>query len=172
MIQRKLAWPLHKDDTHKSRNNSKFFEDLRAGPWRFQFLLQICPRASLLGPSAPHFFTISSSTDFWQFWPDNFAPLLLLEPEPMSWTSSSQLCPWIFTLTPFASNYRVPWLCIRCLLIMHVASTSTIMPWRIQVLVILFSFQKKWSFFSHSHIVAEKRLLCFRASCLIFVWGV
>ena len=24
-IQRRLAWPLRKDDTHKSRNGSKFF---------------------------------------------------------------------------------------------------------------------------------------------------
>ncbi|KAG2604524.1 hypothetical protein PVAP13_4NG069147 [Panicum virgatum] len=32
-IQRRLAWPLRKDDTHKSRNGPNFFEILRAGPW-------------------------------------------------------------------------------------------------------------------------------------------
>ncbi|CAN0841137.1 hypothetical protein LINGRAHAP2_LOCUS3108, partial [Linum grandiflorum] len=28
-IQRRLAWPLRKDDTHKSRNGPNFFPDLR-----------------------------------------------------------------------------------------------------------------------------------------------
>ncbi|OEL24281.1 hypothetical protein BAE44_0014699, partial [Dichanthelium oligosanthes] len=32
-IQRRLAWPLRKDDTHKSRNGPNFFEILRGGPW-------------------------------------------------------------------------------------------------------------------------------------------
>ncbi|KAG2563408.1 hypothetical protein PVAP13_8KG350202, partial [Panicum virgatum] len=32
-IQRRLAWPLRKDDTHKSRNGPNFFEILCAGPW-------------------------------------------------------------------------------------------------------------------------------------------
>ncbi|KXG36044.1 hypothetical protein SORBI_3002G271500 [Sorghum bicolor] len=31
-IQRRLAWPLRKSDTHKSRNGPNFFEILRAGP--------------------------------------------------------------------------------------------------------------------------------------------
>ena len=31
-IQRRLAWPLRKDDTHKSRNGPIFFEILRVGP--------------------------------------------------------------------------------------------------------------------------------------------
>ncbi|OQU81405.1 hypothetical protein SORBI_3006G053050 [Sorghum bicolor] len=29
-IQRRLAWPLRKDDTHKSRNGPNFFEILRS----------------------------------------------------------------------------------------------------------------------------------------------
>ncbi|CAN0841132.1 hypothetical protein LINGRAHAP2_LOCUS3106 [Linum grandiflorum] len=29
-IQRRLAWPLRKDDTHKSRNGPNFFCDLRS----------------------------------------------------------------------------------------------------------------------------------------------
>ncbi|KAJ0081328.1 hypothetical protein Patl1_11391 [Pistacia atlantica] len=28
MIQRRLAWPLHKDDMHKSRNGPNFFLSL------------------------------------------------------------------------------------------------------------------------------------------------
>ena len=31
-IQRRLAWPLRKDDTHKSRNGPNFFEISNAGP--------------------------------------------------------------------------------------------------------------------------------------------
>ncbi|KAG0513081.1 hypothetical protein BDA96_10G070400, partial [Sorghum bicolor] len=42
-IQRRLAWPLRKDDTHKSRNGPNFFENLRAGPWQCIFVSQICP---------------------------------------------------------------------------------------------------------------------------------
>jgi hypothetical protein len=34
-IQRRLAWPLRKDDTHKSRNGPNFFADLRTGPLVF-----------------------------------------------------------------------------------------------------------------------------------------
>ncbi|BBN10988.1 hypothetical protein MPTK1_5g08160 [Marchantia polymorpha subsp. ruderalis] len=33
-IQRRLAWPLRKDDTHKSRNGPNFFGDL---PHELQF---------------------------------------------------------------------------------------------------------------------------------------
>ncbi|KAG2647371.1 hypothetical protein PVAP13_2KG574518 [Panicum virgatum] len=40
---RRLAWPLRKDDTHKSRNSPNFFEILRAGPWCSGFALQIGP---------------------------------------------------------------------------------------------------------------------------------
>ncbi|OEL21533.1 hypothetical protein BAE44_0017448, partial [Dichanthelium oligosanthes] len=42
-IQRRLAWPLRKDDTHKSRNGPNFLEILRAGPWPRVFSLQMCP---------------------------------------------------------------------------------------------------------------------------------
>ncbi|PNT63277.1 hypothetical protein BRADI_4g13693v3, partial [Brachypodium distachyon] len=34
-IQRRLAWPLRKDDTHKSRNGPNFFEISLAGPFSF-----------------------------------------------------------------------------------------------------------------------------------------
>ncbi|PTQ44506.1 hypothetical protein MARPO_0020s0143 [Marchantia polymorpha] len=30
-IQRRLAWPLRKDDTHKSRNGPNFFDDFSLG---------------------------------------------------------------------------------------------------------------------------------------------
>ena len=42
-IQRRLAWPLRKDDTHKSRNGPNFFEVLRTGPWRCSFFLRMSP---------------------------------------------------------------------------------------------------------------------------------
>ena len=42
-IQRRLAWPLRKDDTHKSRNGPNFFEILRAGPWPRVVFLHVRP---------------------------------------------------------------------------------------------------------------------------------
>lgn len=54
-IQRRLAWPLRKDDTHKSRNGPNFFADLRTGP--------CCSR---LGPPALVFLHDLALADFWQ----------------------------------------------------------------------------------------------------------
>ncbi|RID49331.1 hypothetical protein BRARA_H00137, partial [Brassica rapa] len=39
-IQRRLAWPLRKDDTHKSRNGPNFF-------WRLHLRLEEGPGASM-----------------------------------------------------------------------------------------------------------------------------
>nr|TKW08667.1 hypothetical protein SEVIR_6G039200v2 [Setaria viridis] len=50
-IQRRLAWPLRKDDTHKSRNGPNFFGILRAGPWAGVLPSRIRPWAILFRPS-------------------------------------------------------------------------------------------------------------------------
>ncbi|KAG6478359.1 hypothetical protein ZIOFF_061801 [Zingiber officinale] len=40
-IQRRLAWPLRKDDTHKSRNGPNFFFLLAQIAWRIGFRFQL-----------------------------------------------------------------------------------------------------------------------------------
>jgi hypothetical protein len=42
-MQRRLAWPLHKDDTHKSRNGPNFFDGSAFGRHLHLLILPISP---------------------------------------------------------------------------------------------------------------------------------